>query len=111
MAIPNYQTIMLPLLQFVADEKERSTRAAIEHLAQHFGLTEAERTQLLPSGAQATFDNRVGWSVWHSKKAALLEATRRSHFLVTARGKKVRKKARCEYSRRAFACTFKAQGR
>jgi restriction system protein len=60
MAIPDYQTVMLPLLRFAADKQEHSTREAIEELANHFGLTEDERNELLPSGSQATFDNRVG---------------------------------------------------
>jgi restriction system protein len=58
--IPDYQTVMLPLLNLAADGKEHRLRAAIEELAEHFNLTEDERKELLPSGSQATFDNRVG---------------------------------------------------
>jgi restriction system protein len=58
--IPDYQTVMLPLLKLAADGKEYRLRAAIEQLADHFDLTEDERKELLPSGSQATFDNRVG---------------------------------------------------
>jgi restriction endonuclease Mrr len=59
---PRLQTVMLPLLSFAADGKEHRLRDAIEELADHFDLTEDERKELLPSGRQATFDNRVGWA-------------------------------------------------
>ena len=62
MTIPDYQTAMLPLLRFATDGKEHSLREAIERLADYFNLSEEERKELLPSGAQATFDNRVSWA-------------------------------------------------
>src|SRR5215216_3098994 len=77
---------MLPLLRFAADKREHSTREAIEELANHFGLTEDERKELLPSGSQATFDNRVGWARTYMKKAGLLESPRRGYFQITDRG-------------------------
>lgn len=85
MPIPDYQTIMLPLLTFASDQREHSARESIESLAQTFQLTDAERRELLTSGQQ-TFDNRVGWAITYLKKAGLLEATRRSHFRITPRG-------------------------
>lgn len=60
MEIPDYQSLMLPLLDFASDEKEHTLLEAIEVLAGKFGLTEKERKVLLPSGLQPTFDNRVG---------------------------------------------------
>ncbi len=86
MAIPDYQRVMLPLLRFAADKREHSTREAIEELAKHFGLTEDERKELLPSGGQATFDNRVGWARTYMRKAGLLESPRRGYFKITERG-------------------------
>lgn len=86
MAIPDYQSVMLPLLRYVADEQEHSVREAIEELADHFHLTDEERKELLPSGRQATFDNRVGWARTYMKKAGLLESPRRSYFRITDRG-------------------------
>lgn len=85
MPIPDYQTIMLPLLAFAGDQREHSARESIDYLAQEFRLTDAERKELLTSGQQ-TFDNRVGWAITYVKKAGLLEATRRSHFRITERG-------------------------
>ncbi len=86
MAIPDYQTLMLPLLEFAADRQEHSLREAIDGLALHFSLTDEEQKQLLPSGQQAMFDNRVGWARTYLKKAGLLNDTRRSHFCITDRG-------------------------
>ncbi|TVP59540.1 MAG: restriction endonuclease [Nodularia sp. (in: Bacteria)] len=86
MSIPDYQAVMLPLLKFTTDQKEHSLRETIEILADHFCLTEEERKELLPSGRQATFDNRVGWACTYLKKAGLLESTKRGYFQITNRG-------------------------
>ncbi|MFQ5897397.1 MAG: restriction endonuclease [Candidatus Methylomirabilia bacterium] len=89
MAVPDYQTIMLPLLRYAADTQEASLRNAIDHLANEFGLAEENRKHLLPSGRQPTFDNRVGWARTYMKKAGLLESTRRGFFRITERGLQV----------------------
>ena len=89
MAIPDYQTIMLPLLQFAGDRREHSLREAIDSLAEQFSLTNDERKELLPSGQQGVFHNRVGWARTYLSKAGLLLATRRGHFQIAPRGLKV----------------------
>lgn len=86
MTVPDYQAIMLPLLEFLSDGYEHSVREAIEHLTDEFGLTEEELEELLPSGRQATFHNRVGWAKTYMKKAGLIENTRRGYFRTTQRG-------------------------
>ena len=64
---------MLPLLEFAGDGKEHKLSDAIEHLATtHFHLTDTERKELLPSGKQSKFANRVGWAGTYLKKAELL---------------------------------------
>jgi len=90
MSIPDYQSIMLPLLRYSADQKEHSLREAIEALADSFHISEEERKELLASG-QAIFGNRVGWARTYLKKAGLLENTKRGFFKVTARGLNVLK--------------------
>jgi restriction system protein len=60
MAIPDFQKIMLPLLKFLEDKIEHSIRETIDSLADQFDLSEEERRELLPSGQQAIFSNRVG---------------------------------------------------
>lgn len=89
MAIPDYQSIMLPLLRFAADGNEHSLRHAIEGLSEKFGLTDTEKTELLPSGQQPRFDNRVAWARSYMSKAALLESTRRGYFRITQRGREI----------------------
>ncbi|MDZ7859769.1 MAG: restriction endonuclease [Candidatus Krumholzibacteriota bacterium] len=89
MTIPDFQSIMLPLLQLAADGKEHSIRNAIEELSDQFELTDDEREDFLPSGRQHTFDNRVGWARTYMKKAGLLKYTRRGHFCITDRGREI----------------------
>jgi restriction system protein len=89
MTIPDYQTLMLPLLELAADGKEHFLRDVIEKTADEFNLTEDERKELLPSGQQAIFTNRVAWARTYLKQAGLLEATRRGYFQITKRGKQV----------------------
>jgi restriction system protein len=72
MAIPDYQTIMLPVLQLASDGQEHRFRDAVEQLAANFELTDAERSELLPSGTAPIFDNRVGWARTYLKQAGLL---------------------------------------
>lgn len=89
MSIPDYQSIMLPLLKFASDKKEHSIREAIEYLVNLFGLNEEERKEVLPSGQQYIFDNRLGWARTYLKKAGLPESTRRSFFKITESGLEV----------------------
>ena len=91
MTIPDYQSIMLPLLKFAGDGAEHSLRETIEALADEFDLADEERKELLPSGQQATFDNRVGWARTYLKKAGLLKSTRRGYYQITERGMKIQK--------------------
>lgn len=92
MAIPDYQSIMLPLLEFFRNGQEYSLREAIDYLAQDYQLTEEEQKELLPSGQQGVFNNRVGWARTYMKKAGLLESTRRGYCKITERGISVLKK-------------------
>lgn len=91
MAIPDFQSIMLPLLKFCSDGKEHLNREALDALAQEFGLTEKEQKALPPSGQQCIIDNRVAWARAHMKMAQLLENTRRGVFRITERGKEILK--------------------
>ena len=89
MAIPDYQTCMLPFLRFLGDNKEHSLREAEESLSETFNLSDAERTELLPSGQQGIFKNRIGWARTYLKKACLVEAPKRGVFKITDRGLKI----------------------
>jgi len=88
MAVPDYQSLMLPILQYAARKgDEVSTSEVVESLAKELNLTDKDLQELLPSGIQSTFVNRVGWASTYMKKAGLLEATRRGFFQITDRGK------------------------
>lgn len=86
MVVPDFQTLMLPLLRFSADKAEHSLREAIDALAVEFGLSEDERKILLPSGQQPVFENRVRWARTYLGKAGLLEAPRRGRFKISSAG-------------------------
>ncbi len=86
MAIPDYQSIMLPLLKFAGDKKEHSISEAIEKISKLFNLSEDEKKELLPSGQQPIVSNRTAWAKTYLKKAGLLESTKRSYFKITENG-------------------------
>lgn len=84
--IPDYQSLMLPLLKLVSDKQEHKYRDLIENLATEFQVTDEERKELLASGNQAIFDNRVGWAKTYLKKAGLLDSPKRATFVITQIG-------------------------
>src|SRR5271166_1534381 len=88
MAIPDYQSLMLPVL--VASSKgEVRIGFVVEALADQLALTPEERSELLPSGHQTVFSNRVHWAKSYLSKAHLVEITRRGYFRITPRGQTV----------------------
>src|SRR6202035_2303831 len=89
MSIPDYQTCMLHLLRLASDGAEHTLKDAVPALADIFHRPNAERADLLPSGQQAVFHNRVAWANTYLKKAELLRAPRRGVFTITDRGKSV----------------------
>jgi len=93
MAIPDFQTLMLPLLKVIADGREYRLRDVLEPLAEEFQVTDEERQHLLPSGRYPTFDNRIAWAKTYLKKAALIDQPRRAYFQITERGREVLKSA------------------
>lgn len=90
MTIPDFQTIMLPFLQFSSDGKMHNFLEATDALAKEFKLTPEEIDTLIPSGQQR-FANRVGWAKTHLKKAGLIDYPQRGHFQITQRGVNVLK--------------------
>ena len=89
MAIPDFQTIMLPLLDLAGDGETRQIRKPVDILAQHFALTDDETRELVPSGRQPRFHNRVSWARTYLAKAGLLESPKRGYFRITDRGRDV----------------------
>jgi restriction system protein len=91
MSIPDYQSVMLPLLRRLVDGQEHPLPALIEQLAEEFKLTDSERRELLPSGGQFIFNNRVGWARTYIKKAGLISTPKRGILQITDRGLQVLK--------------------
>ena len=91
MPIPDFQSIMRPLLAAHADGLEHVNRDLINKLATDFELSEDERREMLPSGGARLFDNRVGWAKTHMMQAGLLESPRRAISTITDRGREVLK--------------------
>jgi restriction system protein len=87
-AIPDYQSLMLPVLS-ASSKNEARIGEVVEQLAVQLSLTSQERTELLPSGKQTVFANRVHWAKTYLGKAGLVEGTRRGYFKITARGQDV----------------------
>lgn len=87
MPVPDFQSIMLPLLQFASDGKEHSLQEAISSVANALGLSQQERTQTYPNGqTKLIFPHRVEWARTYLKQACLVQNTRRSYFRITQRG-------------------------
>jgi restriction system protein len=89
MSIPDYQTLMLPVLEIGRDGAEHRIRDVIDQLGTKYGVTEEERQKLIPSGRQPMFDNRVHWAKAYLIQARLLDATQRGRFRISTRGKEV----------------------
>ena len=88
MTIPDFQTLMLPVLRS-SEAGEVKISDVVQSLADKFQLTDDERSELLPSGKQTTFANRAHWAKSYLGKAGLVELTKRAHFKITDRGRKV----------------------
>ncbi|GAB4272289.1 MAG: restriction endonuclease [Methylomicrobium sp.] len=86
MGIPDYQALMLPLLKLASDGLEHKVSDATEVLAEQLNLNSDERNELLPSGNQAVFNNRVGWARSYLKQAGLLTSPKRGYFAITSKG-------------------------
>jgi restriction system protein len=87
--IPDFQSIMYPFLLHLKDGKEYLMRNVIDQLAIHFKLSPDELKELLPSGHQAIFDNRVGWARTYLKKAGLLDSFQRGYIQISKLGQQI----------------------
>lgn len=89
MAVPDFQTLMLPLLRWFGDGQVKSHKDMVEHLATEFALTEEDRNEMLPSGSQTRLGNRVAWARVDLGMAGLIESPRRGESFITTLGLKV----------------------
>lgn len=89
MPVPDFQTLMLPVLENLADGREARLRDTMQPLAKHFALTPAEFEERLPNGRQARFRNRVSWAHIYLKEAGLLQRPSRGVYRISARGREL----------------------
>jgi len=86
MAIPDFQSTILPVLKYLSDGKERSNQEIYDALENQFDMTEEEKKELLPSGKQRVIINRIAWAKSYLKQANLVEAVKRGYYKITDAG-------------------------
>ena len=86
MAIPDYQTLMLPVLTLAAHGETR-VPAVSEKIVDQLGLSEVERDELLPSGTQRVIHNRIHWAKFYMTRAGLIDSPKRGVFVASSAGK------------------------
>lgn len=86
MAVPDYETTMLPILKFLADGQVRKTSEVVAHIAKHFELSPDDLKELIPSGRAKLINNRVGWACTYLRKAGLIESPQRAYNKITSDG-------------------------
>lgn len=89
MAVPKYDELMKPLLMAVQDGKVYKIKEANAKLAKQLNLSSDDLAEMLPSGRQTVFKNRVGWAKTYLKKAGLLDSPARATIMITDAGKRV----------------------
>lgn len=92
MPIPDYQSIMLPLLENISDGSEYKLTDLVDRLADQFKLTDEERAELLPSGQTFLFGSRVSWARTYLKKAGIIDSPKRGIITINSRGREVLRK-------------------
>jgi restriction system protein len=89
MPVPDFQTLMRPLLVVLDDGQDHVIKAIRADLAEHFSLSQADIEELIPSGRVTTFQNRVGWAATYLYRTKLIERPRRAVYRISERGRQV----------------------
>ncbi|MEV0403006.1 restriction endonuclease [Actinoallomurus sp. NPDC050550] len=89
MAIPDFQTLMRPVLELHADSDEHESAKIVAAMADHFTLSLEEQSLMLPSGNQRVFQNRIAWALTHLSQAGMLDRPRRGTTRITERGREL----------------------
>ena len=92
MAVPDFQSFFRPILDVAADNLEHSVKDARSIIKSVMNLSEADLSEMLPSGTQSKFDNRIAWAVSYFVQAKVLERPRRAYFKITDRGRELHHK-------------------
>ena len=94
MAVPKYYEMYHSFLQSLSDGEEHPYSDVKKKVIEDFKLTDTELAELLPSGKQPVFSNRIGWCRTYLKKAGLIESPTKAHFMITKSGREVLKSGR-----------------
>jgi len=89
MPVPDFQTVMLPILKVFGDRQEHTLVECVDNIEKFFNLTEEEKAERVPSGKQRKIYNRITWAITHMQKARLLDYIRRGVIAITDRGMEV----------------------
>ena len=87
MAVPKYYEMYTPFLEALKDGNQHPLNNVVQYISKYFNLTESDVSELLPSGRQTIFRNRVGWASTYLKKGGLIESPKRAEFMITNEGK------------------------
>mgnify|MGYP002353253746 CR=1 FL=1 len=86
MAVPDFQSFFKPLLEIASDNKEHTLREARSIISKKMNLSDEDLNELLPSGTQTKFDNRVAWAKSYFVQANVLTSPKRGYLKITERG-------------------------
>lgn len=89
MAVPDFQSFFKPILDIAADNQEHSVKDAKSIIKSVMNLSEEDMSEMLPSGTQSKFDNRIAWAVSYFVQAKVLERPKRAYFKITERGREL----------------------
>ena len=91
MGLPKYYEMHKPFLEYLKDGKLHTLKELKQFISKYFNLTEEELLELLPSGRQTVFINRIGWARTYLKKSGLIDSPARASFIITNDGLEVLK--------------------
>ena len=86
MAIPDFQTLMLPILELLKDGNSVKLSDMVNIMSDKYNLTEEERNEWLPSKVQKTMYNRVAWAKQYLKNYELIDSPEKGSFIITEKG-------------------------
>lgn len=86
MELPKYYEIHKPFLEYLKDGQQHTLKELKQYVSKYFKLTEEQLLEMLPSGRQTVFINRVGWARTYLKKAGLIDSPARATFIITNDG-------------------------
>ena len=89
MPVPDFQSLMLPTLTALSGGVDTSVAEVRQRVAAAEGLTPEEVQELLPSGRQPVFTNRVSWAIIHMERSGLVEKVQRGIYRLVAAGEQL----------------------